>query len=212
MKIRKNKPWTGKFIVLDGPDGCGKTTQLRRLGKYISSRGVEVVQTRDPGGTAVGDRIRRMLLDKRSGHIEPSCEVLLFMASRAQLFHEVILPAKKAQACILCDRWIYSTCAYQGGGGQFSTERIMALAEAAQIGWPDAAVLIDLPAEAGLDRLDGPPDRMETKPLAYHRRVRRHYRQLPAIRPEARLVDGRGDPERVQQRILKVICEVIGSS
>jgi len=112
----KNK-FSGKFIVLDGPDGCGKSTQLELLAEYLNNEGIEVVKTHDPGGTKIGDQIRRLLKYGAKGIMDVHTETMLFMASRAQLVAEVIKPAIEKSKTVLCDRFISSTCAYQGSSG-----------------------------------------------------------------------------------------------
>ena len=107
----------GKFIVLEGPDGCGKTTQQAKLAAHLAGLGLEVVGCKDPGGTAIGERIRHVLLDYDLAEMNVRCEALLFMASRAQLVGEVIEPARRAGKCVVCSRFISSTCAYQGAAG-----------------------------------------------------------------------------------------------
>ena len=103
----------GKFIVIDGPDGSGKSTQLKLLADALRSDGLEVTETRDPGGTAIGDKIRHILLDNDHTDMAIGCEILLYMASRTQLMHQTIAPAMDQGRCVLCDRWVSSTVAYQ---------------------------------------------------------------------------------------------------
>ena len=112
-----SKKLVGKFIVIDGPDGAGKTTQAMLLAEHLRAGGLEVRLVRDPGGTAIGDRIRQILLDRTHGEMAVECELMLYMASRAQLAAEIIRPALAAGQCVLSDRYISSTIAYQGAGG-----------------------------------------------------------------------------------------------
>ena len=162
----------GKFIVLDGPDGSGKTTQLGLLRDHLVALGARVEAVHDPGATAVGERIRQILLDRDNAHMSPTCEMLLFMASRAQLVAERVRPALADGRVVLCDRFISATIAYQGAAGVSPS----AVREVAKIAvedvQPDLTIILDLPAEAGLARLAGSPDRMESKDLAFHRKVR----------------------------------------
>ncbi len=164
--------FAGKFIVIDGPDGAGKSTQIDLLAEWLSSEGVAVVRAQDPGGTAIGARIRRILLDPAAGEMSVACETMLYMASRAQLVAEVIRPAIERGACVVCDRFVSATVAYQGAGG-VDTSDIHAVADVA-IGhtWPDLTVVLDISAEAGLARVGAEMDRMEAKGAAFHRRVR----------------------------------------
>ena len=139
----------GKFVVFDGPDGAGKSTQRERLAKTLGSAGADVVSGRDPGGTEIGDRIRAVLLDFDLSRMDVGCETLLFMASRAQLVAEVIRPALTVGKTVLCDRFVTSTCAYQGAAG-YDPKRIIDLARMA-IGdcWPDVTIILDVDVEEG---------------------------------------------------------------
>jgi len=198
----------GRFIVLDGPDGSGKSTQLRLLAEHLAGRGAAVLTTRDPGGTAIGEKVRRILLDASHGEMAVGCEVMLYMASRAQLFAEVIAPALREGRCVLCDRWVSATFAYQGAGG-VSAEAVR-LAYRAALGevWPDLTMILDLPAEAGLRRLKGAPDRVEGKDPAYHRRVRELFLQWARGQADrCAVVDGAGEVEQVQARLQETLAK-----
>jgi len=196
----------GRFIVIDGPDGAGKTTQLCMLADYLRSLGVEFVQTRDPGGTAVGDRIREILLDRAHDRMAVECEMLLYMASRAQLVAEVIAPALRGGQCVLCDRYVSSTVAYQGAGGA-DVEAILANTKTV-VGttWPDLTIILDVDPAEGLARLKTPPDRMEAKNLGFHRKVRELFLKQAADSPRRfAVVDAAGGPAEVQQRLREVL-------
>lgn len=198
----------GKFIVLDGPDGSGKTTQLVLLAEWLTQAGTDVLTAHDPGGTEIGDKIRLLLLDRDNGEMGPMCETLLFMASRAQLMGEVIAPALQANRCVLCDRWVSATIAYQVAGGA-EAENVLQAYEAALLGvWPDLTIILDVPAEAGLARLSDSPDRMESKDLAFHRKVRELF--LAQARDKGELyavVDASETPAAVQQALRDVLEE-----
>ena len=179
----------GTFIVLDGPDGSGKSTQFRRLCDTLRSAGLEVVETREPGGTAVGERIREVLLDPIHGDMTVRCEMLLYMASRAQLVERVIRPAVARGATVIADRFVSSTLAYQGTAGGLAQPEIMAVAETAVGGtWPDLTVIFDVDEITASRRLSPLLDRMEQKGLEFHRRVREGYLAQVRARPEAHLV------------------------
>lgn len=211
----------GKFIVFDGPDGCGKTTQLRRLADALKAAGCQVVLARDPGGTEIGERIRGLLLGKHLHDMGVRCETLLFMASRAQLVFEVITPALAAGKTVLCDRFISSTCAYQGAAGH-DVEQVIRLGQAA-VGsvWPDVTCVLDLPADAGLDRVerrstngkhaaaaDSTVDAMEERPLEFHKRVRELFRQLPDSYPKpVVIVDADGTVDEVYARVIEALSD-----
>lgn len=204
----------GKFVVLDGPDGSGKGTQLALLEEHLARLGAAVVRARDPGGTAIGDRIRHILLDYDLATMDVRCETLLFMASRAQLLHEVIEPSLNAGRTVLCDRFVSATCAYQGAAG-YDLQRVIELARFA-VGetWPHLTLILDVPAEVGLRRAArraaprgaAGTDAMESRPLDFHRKVRENFLALANVYPRpVAVVDGGGEPEAVYRRVLEAI-------
>ena len=201
----------GKFIVIDGPDGAGKSTQLKLLAEHLGSRGVQVTQTRDPGGTVIGDKIRRILLDNDHDEMVTGCEIMLYMASRVQLMGEVIAPALAAGRCVLCDRWVSSTIAYQVAEGEATAKEIMDIYQIALRGHrPDLTIILDLPAEVGLARLPAQPDRMEAKGLEFHQKVRDLFLTQVQVQSDTKpkvltVVDGNGSIEQVQQRLVSCI-------
>jgi dTMP kinase len=198
------KKLAGRFLVIDGPDGAGKSTQAGLLAEYLRAGGAAVRLVRDPGGTAIGDRIRQILLDRAHGEMAVECELMLYMASRAQLAAEVIRPALAAGMCVLSDRYISSTIAYQGAGGMDPD----AIRQAAKIAvgptWPDLTVVLDLPSDEGLaraGRLNG-HDRMEAKGLEFHRRVRELFLEQARREPgRFVVVDASGSTDEVQIRL-----------
>jgi dTMP kinase len=196
----------GRFIVLDGPDGAGKSTQMALLASWLRDQGVRTVLAIDPGGTAIGQRIRQILLDRAAGEMDITCEMLLYMASRAQLVAEIIRPGLSAGACVLCDRYISSTLAYQGAGGA-DVETIRTIGDLA-VGhtWPDLTIILDVEPQKGLARVDRDLDRIEARGLEYHRRVRELFlRQAAGDPAHFTVVDGSGDPLSVAQRLREVI-------
>jgi len=197
----------GRFIVLDGVDGAGKSTHHRRLEQDLSAASVQVVSCRDPGGTTIGDRIRSLLLGQDLSKMDVNCETMLFMASRAQLIHEVIRPALAAGKTVLCDRFVSSTCAYQGAAG-YDPRRTIELARFALSDlWPHVTIVLDIPVEKGLDRIGrgrSGTDAMESRPMEFHRRVREIFRNLPEFYPApVVIVDASSDADTVYQRILE---------
>jgi dTMP kinase len=217
----------GKFVVLDGPDGSGKGTQLQMLESGLTGLGLGVVRAKDPGGTAIGSRIRELVLGQDLTAMDIRCEALLFMASRAQLVAEVIRPALAEDRTVLCDRFISATFAYQGAAG-LDMKQIRQLGDWA-VGqtWPDVTVVLDVPAEVGLARVgrasrvqsrspsagqytifeDAVSDAMERRPLSFHRRVREIFRQLPALYPRpVVLVDGTGSVQEVHRVVLEALA------
>lgn len=198
-----------KFIVIDGPDGSGKTTQAKLLGQFLQQQGVSVCVVCDPGGTPIGDGIRRILLDRDHGEMSVECELMLYMASRAQLAAEVIRPALDSGQCVLCDRYISSTIAYQGAGGA-DVEAIRAVGLAA-VGdtWPDLTVILDIDPQEGLIRAGkaGAADRIESKDLQYHRKVCELFLSQARNEPgRYAVIDASGGVEQVQQRLRDAIA------
>ncbi len=174
----KNK-LQGKFIVLDGPDGCGKTTQAKLLAQWLSEQGVPTETFRDPGDTAIGEKIRQILLNPEHITMSTAVEVLLYMAARAQLWGEKIAPALTQKKCVILDRWLSSTCAYQGYAGGFGIKQVMKLAtDSLKMPWPDLTIILDVDLETSANRLSGRPDRMEAKPRQYHQKVREGFLEL----------------------------------
>ena len=204
------KKLAGKFIVLDGPDGSGKSTQITMLAEWLSDQGAEVVTVCDPGGTKVGEKIRSVLLDRETGSVSPMCEVLLFMASRAQLIEERVRPAMEAGKVVLCDRFISATIAYQGAVG-IDHETIIKLGDTATGGlWPDLTIILDVPVETGAERISTgrscPGDRMETKGSAFHKSVRRIFGELGEYyRHPVEYVNAEKNPEEVFAETLSVL-------
>jgi dTMP kinase len=174
------------FISLEGPDGGGKSTQARLLVDYLKGRGLDVLLTREPGGTAIGDQVRRTLMDLGNTGMDPRTEILLFSASRAQIVHQVIRPRLEAGGVVVCDRFYDSTLAYQGYGHGLDLGALRAITEFATGGLrPDLTLLLDLPAEAGLERRKsaGQWNRLDAYDLAFHQRVRQGYFELAKAEP-----------------------------
>ena len=196
----------GKFIVLDGPDGCGKSTQARLLAETMEKKGMTAVVLRDPGGTKIGEQIRRILLQNDNREMSVRCEALLYMASRAQLFDQSIKPALADGACVICDRWLSSTYAYQAVAGKIGVDRLLQLAQASlERTWPDLTMIMDIPSEIGLQRVGPAPDRMEEKSADFHQRVRQAFLHLTQTRRDVVSIDGSGTVEQVHRRIVEVI-------
>ncbi len=198
-----------RFIVIDGPDGAGKSTQIALLADWLRGQGLEVTTARDPGGTSIGDRIRDILLDRRHEEMVIGCEILLYMASRTQLMGEVIAPALEAGRCVLCDRWVSATIAYQTAEGKASAEYVQDVYKAAlQNIWPDLTIILDVPAEQGLARVGDAPDRMESKAVEFHRKVREAFLEQVRRMPDAfHIVGGIAPAFEVQRRIQKLLIE-----
>lgn len=198
----------GKFIVLDGPEGCGKSTQLALLKQHVEEAGVPVIAVRDPGTTPIGEQIRGILLSPQHVEMAMRCEMLLYMAARAQMMQQIIIPALSAGECVLCDRFVSSTLAYQLGGDGLSFEEIHRTAQIAISGrWPDRTLILDIPPEKSFLRIQRAKDRLEQRPLAYHQQVYRNYLDQASRDPvHYRVVDAQQAPEKVHADILSALA------
>jgi dTMP kinase len=197
------------FITLEGPDGGGKSTQARLLVEYLTARGTPALLTREPGGTTIGDQIRRTLMDLGNTGMQPRTEILLFSASRAQIVHQVIRPRLEAGGVVVCDRFYDSTLAYQGYGHGLDLTALRAITDFATGGLrPDLTFLIDLPAEDGLRRRrrGGQWNRLDAYDLGFHQRVRQGYFDLAAAEPDRWVtVDATRPVEAVQSEIRRLV-------
>lgn len=181
------------FITFEGPEGSGKTTQIALLASRLTGQGYDVLATREPGGTVIGDRVRALLLDAAHDEMHATTEVLLFSAARAQHVNQVIRPHLARGGVVLCDRYADSTLAYQGYGRQLDLPTLHVITTFATGGlWPDLTIYLDLPVELGLQRKQaGYADewnRMEQQALAFHARVRAGYLAMAAAEPQRWLV------------------------
>lgn len=204
----------GVLITFEGPDGGGKTTQIGLLAEHLRRRGYVVRCTREPGGTALGDKIRGLLLDPANRELAPRTEALLYMAARAQHVAEVIAPALSGGEIVLSDRYADSTFVYQGAARHLSREDLAAINQFATGGVaPDLTILLDGEA-ADLDgRLAGRggADRIEREAGAFHASVRQGFRELAAAEPErVKRVDASGDTAEVHRAVVLVVEEFLG--
>ena len=202
---------TGFFLVLEGGEGGGKSTQARLVVEWLREQGRTVLQTRQPGGTPVGSRLREILLDTATGALDPRTESLVYAADKAEHVATVIAPALARGEVVVCDRYVDSTLAYQGAG------RAIDAAELARVAaWatgdlrPHLTVVLDVDPEVGLVRAgrvgDG-HDRIEAEPLEFHRRVRQHFLDLAAERPgEYLVVDADQEPAAVHADIRQAVA------
>jgi len=193
----------GKFITFEGSEGCGKSTQSRLLYRYLKRKGHKVVYLREPGSTKIGERVRKILLDARNDSMTAQCEMLLYMAARAQVVKEVIGPALSNGKIVICDRFLDSTLAYQGYGLGLDLKMIKNISYFATRGLePDLTILLDIPIGKGFKHHQMKKDRIEKRSFTYHLRVRKGYLKLYQLNPERiKLVEVDGDKGRVQQKI-----------
>lgn len=197
----------GLFLVLDGPDGGGKSTQCRRLADRIRALGRDVVTVRDPGDTAVGERLRSVLLDPAVGDLDATTEVLLYQAARRRLVLEKLQPALAAGAVVVCDRWHYATTAYQAAGGGADPAVVRVTTRIATGGLePRRAVLLDVDDAVAARRMDRPLDRMERRGPDFRRRVRAAFRELFAGDPDRRVMV---DANRGEDEVAALVWEAV---
>ena len=206
----------GKFISFEGLDGCGKSTQLEKLAGALRGQGIDVVTTREPGGTEIGERIRAVLLSSRTAGLDPYAEMALMFASRAQLIAEVILPALEAGKWVLCDRFTDSTEAYQGAGRQLGTEPVLKLHEVLCRGlWPELTILMDSDVSSSVSRArrrnkaaEQDENRFEKESGAFFTRVHEAFLEIARREPgRVVMIDARPPIEVVHQEIVRVVRE-----
>jgi dTMP kinase len=212
----------GKFIVFDGNEGSGKSTQARLLADRLTrdARGPESVFVRDPGTTRIGEQVRAILLNPENDEMVMRTEMLLYMSARSQMMAEKIRPALDAGKLVRSDRFVSSTLAYQLGGDGLTADEIRAVADIAIKGrWPDLTIILDMPTQASMDRVlpkfslfpDDPDaglekDRIERRPIEYHERVRQNYlAQAKADPKRYRVVDADRPPEAVHADVWRVL-------
>ncbi|MHC4172095.1 MAG: dTMP kinase [Planctomycetota bacterium] len=201
--------FSGKFIVLDGLDGCGKTTQAKHLAEWLKEQDAAVESFRDPGDTAIGEKIRQILLNPEHLSMSTPAEVLLYMAARAQLWAVKIAPALEKKQCVVLDRWLSSTCAYQGYAGGFGMDKVIKIAtDCLERPWPDLTIILDVDPKIGLLRLNREFDRIEAKGDGYHKKVRKGFLQLAKEQENFLVVDATGDIQTVHEKIVQLISEV----
>jgi dTMP kinase len=196
----------GKFITFEGSEGSGKSTQSKLLYQYLKRKGFKVICLREPGGTKIGEKIRNILLDHKNHALTPNCEMLLYMAARAQVVSEVIKPALKKGKIVICDRFLDSTITYQGYGLGIDIQLIKLIGKFVTQGIkPDLTILLDLPLKKGLKHRKESQDRIEKRSLAYHSRVRNGYMKLAHLEPQRiKIVKVNRDKNKTQSQIRKI--------
>jgi dTMP kinase len=203
------------FFTLEGPDGSGKSTQARLLAEEVGALGYDVLLTREPGGSSIGDQIRQILFNLENFSMRPKTEFLLFSASRAQHVNEVIKPHLKRGGIVISDRYFHSSLAYQGYGHELDLgelKRITAFATSGLL--PDLILLLDLPVEEGLNRRksEGKWNRLDDYQLEFHQRVRNGYLRMVEEDPDRwHIVDASQPVERIQKEIQNVVLGRLSS-
>jgi len=208
---------SGHFITFEGVDGCGKTTQRELTAAWLRTQGTEVVETFEPGASAMGAEIRRLLLDGEHVPV-PEAELMLFLADRTQHVHEVLRPALERGAVVLCDRYTDSTRAYQLAGRQLNAGVLNTMLEVAELGLrPELTLWFDLPVSEALNRMRGRaatgevPTRMDEERRSFHEAVRNGFSTIFEGEPgRVRRVDASGSVDEVQKRVRKVIADFPG--
>jgi len=200
----------GKFITFEGSEGSGKSTQSKLLARYLRQEGYSVVYLREPGGTAISEKIRSILLDGEHKKMCAECETLLYMAARAQVVDEIIMPALMAGKIVVCDRFLDSTLAYQGYGLGVDIKKIKDIGMFATCGIkPDLTIFMDLPIRKGLKHRDGAKDRIEKRSLAYHHRVRSGYLTMARKEPH-RIKTVKVQKEKEEtQRLIRTLADIL---
>ena len=202
----------GLFIVMEGPDGSGKTTQINLLEQYLKEAGYECLITREPGGTVIGEEVRELILNPEYKEMSPVTEMLLYAASRAQLVHEVIGPALEAGRIVISDRFVDSSIVYQGIARNLGISTVAAVnAPGIGIYRPDGIFFIDLSEAEGIRRKKNQKklDRMEQESIDFHHLVSEGYRKVLAERPEVIKIDGGKNIDVIQKKIRNHVDDLL---
>lgn len=204
----------GIFLTIDGIDGAGKSTQLKLLAEWLRSKGCHVVTCRDPGSTAVGDAVRKILLSGDVAPIDRMSEMLLYMAARAQLVEEVIRPALAEGSVVLSDRYLLANVVYQGWAGGLEPGHIWQIGEIATRGlMPDLALILDMDPEAAISRINRPLDRMEKAGLEFRRALRQGFlAEAKSPRGNMIVIDASQSVESVQESIRDLVARELATS
>ena len=199
----------GKFITIDGVEGAGKSTQIQFICDYLAEKGIDVVLTREPGGTDIGEKIRHLLLSKETGKMHADTELMLMFAARCEHVHNKIIPELEQGKWVLSDRFSDSSYAYQGGGRGLDIERIGQLDAWSMQGFaPDMTLLLDVPVELGMSRVEsrGEKDRIENEQLDFFERVRQAYIERSNTFPERiKLIDSSQSVEHTSAQIRQIL-------
>ena len=202
----------GKFITLEGIEGSGKSTNLESIKSVLDQKKIEYVITREPGGGPLGSHLRKLLLDKEQS-ISPSVEMLLMMADRKDHVDNLINPNLNKGICVISDRYLDSTIAYQGGGRQLDTDLINSLSVTLKLPTPDLTLLFDLPVDVALQRATerSELDRFEREPKDFHSRIRDSYLELASNNHRIKTVDSSKDAKLVSKQVEKYLSEFLNA-
>jgi dTMP kinase len=204
----------GRFIVIDGPDGCGKSTQVNLLSKYLRQQGHKVLLVREPGSTSISEAIRKILLSPRYKKMTSLTELFLYLASRVQLVYEVIRPSLQENKIVISDRFLSSTIVYQGYAGNIGMGVVKRIWQMTMGSFcPDMTILLDVPAEKGMERIKNSRssnDRMEQRELAFHKRVRDGFMKLACSdKRKYYIIDGTKSLLAIHTQIRKIVNNVL---
>ncbi len=198
------------FITFEGADGCGKTTQIELVNKYLQEKGYKTLVTREPGAKGLGEKLREILLNYE-GEVSPNCESFLFLADRAQHIDCIIKPALKNNTIVLCDRHTDSTIAYQGYGRQLNIQEIKKLNDIAVNGLkPDLTIVFDIDVETSMQRVGKTKDRMESAGMEFFNRVRNGYLAIAQEEPKrVKVINSADTIENIHTKVIELVEEVI---
>lgn len=198
----------GYFISIEGPDGSGKSTQIKLINDYFTGKGFDVVETREPGGTRISEKIRDIILDKENTEMFPVTEALLYAASRAQHVHEVIEPCIRSGKVVICDRYVDSSIVYQGIGRDLGVDAVYMINNIATQGiMPDLTILFDIDPEVALSRKidDGEADRLELEKLEFHKKVYNGYKEIARGNSRIKVIDASRSVMEIHKDVIDAI-------